>query len=301
METSPIRWKRRGLVLAPTGTWWMRSHAMMPTPERLEGSLIRLYFSGRDRDNRSHIGWAILDLEDPTQVIDIVSQPVLSPGELGTFDDNGVTPSCLIEVDGQTYLYYVGWNPGSTVRVHLFGGLAVQKSEGFERVSRAPILERTAVDPFLNTAPYVIEVEDELRMYYVAGVGWDHRDLPRYHIKHARSVDGVNWEREHGSIAIDFEDDSETALARPFIVRHDGLYRMWFSTKRGTYSIGYAESHDGIVWHRNDDHGGLRPSESGWDSQMVEYGVVIEHEDQLFMFYNGNDYGQDGFGLATSE
>lgn len=300
MQTSPISWRRRGLVFSPTRTWWMRSHAMMPTPERLEGSLVRLYFSGRDRDNQSHIGWVVFDLEDPTEPLDVSSQPVLSPGELGTFDDNGVTPSCLIDVDDDEYLYYVGWNPGSTVRVHLFGGLAVRRGDCFQRKSRAPVIERTAIDPFLNTAPWVVAAGDALRMYYVAGVGWEHRDLPRYHIKYAHSSDGVAWERHRDWIAIDFQDGTETALARPFVLQSDGLYRMWFSTKRGTYSIGYAESQDGLDWDRNDHHAGLRPSDAGWDSQMVEYGVVVEHEGELFMFYNGNDYGQDGFGLVTS-
>lgn len=300
MQTSPVTWRRRGLVFTPTRTWWMRSHAMMPTPERLGANLVRLYFSGRDRDNRSHIGWVILDLENPTRPVDVASQPVLSPGQLGTFDDNGVTPSSLIEVDNRTYLYYVGWNPGSTVRVHLFGGLAVRHGDTFQRMSQAPVIERNAIDPFLNTAPHVMETGDHLRMYYVAGVGWDHRDLPRYHIKYAQSSDGVSWERRRDWVAIDFQDESETALARPFVLRQGDLYRMWFSTKRGAYHIGYAESEDGLVWHRDDEHAGLGPSDAGWDSQMVEYGVVVEYEDELFMFYNGNDYGQDGFGLATS-
>ena len=31
---------------------------------------------------------------------------------------------------------------------------------------------------------------------------------------------------------------------------------------------------------------------------MVEYPNVIEHNSKLFMFYNGNDYGKTGLGLA---
>lgn len=289
------------MVLRPTGTWWMRSHAMMPTLDVLEGSRVRVYFSGRDRDNRSHVGWAIIDLASPTEVIDVADQPVLAPGELGTFDDSGVTPSCLLRRDGAEYLYYVGWNPGSTVRVHLFGGLARRHGDRFVRVSQAPIIERTSVDPFLNTAPFVVEDDNgDLLMYYVAGVGWDHRDMPRYRIKYARSRDGIEWQREARWVAIDFADEGETALARPYIVHDGNGYRMWFSTKRGNYAIGYAESEDGVTWERNDEHGGLRPSLGGWDSQMVEYGAVVPHDGGLVMFYNGNDYGQDGFGVAVS-
>lgn len=299
MQSAPIAWDRLGLVVRPSGDWWMRTHAMMPTPELLDGSLIRVYFSGRSRDNRSHIGWVVIDLEAPTVVIDASPQPVLSPGELGTFDDAGVTPSCLARIGDKTLLYYVGWNPGSTVRVHLFGGAAVRHGELFERVSKAPIIERNAIDPFLNTAPFVVEAQG-LMMYYVAGVGWDHANLPRYHIKYARSNDGIEWERNRDWVAIDFADHSETALARPFVLRDEGLLRMWFSTKRTSYAIGYAESSDGINWTRSDEHAGLTPSDGGWDSQMVEYGAVVKHDGTYFLFYNGNDYGQDGFGLAVS-
>lgn len=300
MQSKPIKWNRLGLVVQPTGAWWMRSHAMMPTPERLGGDLVRVYFSGRDRDNRSHVGWVVLDLDDPTKILDASMQPVFSPGELGTFDDAGVTPSCLINVGDKTLLYYVGWNPGSTVRVHLFGGVAVRQGEIFDRLSRAPIIERNAVDPFLNTAPFVVESQGFI-MYYVAGVGWDHPNLPRYHIKYARSTDGFAWERGSDWVAIDFADPAETALARPFVLQEDGLLRMWFSTKRGSYAIGYAESIDGVNWNRDDAHAGLSPSTGGWDSQMVEYGAVLKHDGRYLMFYNGNDYGQDGFGLAVSE
>src|SRR3546814_19574077 len=67
------------------------------------------------------------------------------------------------------YLYYIGWNPGSTVRMHLFGGLAVSTDGGrsFERASRAPVIERCAVNPYLNTAPFVLHEDGNWRMYYV--------------------------------------------------------------------------------------------------------------------------------------
>ena len=142
--------------------------------------IYKIYFSGRDIHNRSHIGFAVLDLEDNFKILDYAREPILSPGRLGCFDDNGVTPSCVLNVGDKTLLYYIGWNPGSTVRVHLFGGLAVSEDggESFVRWSEAPIIERCPTDPFLNTAPWVVKADDGYRMYYVSGVGWRHKDLP---------------------------------------------------------------------------------------------------------------------------
>ena len=303
MFKKKIIWKKLGLFILPqTDKWWSLTHAMIPTPDDLGDGVFRIYYSGRNNINQSHVTWADVDLNEPFNVKSYASAPVLSPGELGCFDDNGVTPSCLISIDNEKYLYYIGWNPGSTVRMHLFGGLSVSKDGGktFDRWSHAPIIERCPADPFLNTAPWVVKTEKELRMYYVSGCGWKHKDLPRYNIKMGSSDDGKKWKRE-GHVCINFKDDTENALARPYVIYEDGVWKMWFSHKGTTYRLGYAESEDGITWHRRDEYAGLDVSETGWDSEMVEYAAIVRYKDQHFMFYNGNNYGYDGIGLAIEE
>ena len=37
---------------------------------------------------------------------------ILNIGSLGSFDDNGVTPSCILNFENKKYLYYIGWNSG---------------------------------------------------------------------------------------------------------------------------------------------------------------------------------------------
>ncbi len=275
---------------------------MTPTPEDLGGGWVKIYFSGRNADNQSHIGWAVIDLAEPTKVQEVSAEPVLAPGPLGRFDDNGVTPSCVVNVGDEKRLYYIGWNPGSTVRVHLYGGLAVSDDGGktFRRWSNAPVLERVHVDPYLNTAPWAVEADDGWYLYYVSGTEWVHKDLPRYNIKMATSDDGLTWQRD-GHVCIDFADGSENALARPYVVRTGDRWQMWFSHKGEAYRIGYAESDDGRTWARRDELAGIDVSPDGFDSEMIEYAAVVTHGDQRFMFYNGNNYGFGGIGLAVQE
>ena len=64
------------------------------------------------------------------------------------------------------------------------------------------------------------------------------------------------------------------------------------------YRIGYATSDDGIAWTRRDDEAGIDVSEDGWDSLMVAYPHVVEHESRRYMLYNGNGFGASGFGWA---
>lgn len=275
---------------------------MTPTLLPLRGSRIRLYFSGRNGANKSHIGWAVVDLREPLHVIEHSVEPVLAPGPLGCFDDNGVTPSSIVVDGSETLLYYIGWNPGSTVRMHLFGGLAISRDGGrsFERWSNAPIIERSRANPYLNTAPFVLKEGESWRMYYVSGTEWRNPDLPRYNIQIAESSDGRNWRRE-GRVAIPFRNDSENALARPFVLKEDGVYKMWFAHKGDAYRMGYAESLDGFDWVRDDVFGGLEVTPGGFDAEMVEYFVVISYAGRKFMFYNGDDYGRHGVGVAVEE
>tara|TARA_E500000178_G_C17034505_1_gene762588 strand:+ start:3931 stop:4848 length:918 start_codon:yes stop_codon:yes gene_type:complete len=295
-----IYWEKKGLIIKPRrNIYFERSHAMIPTPLKINDDIYRIYYSGRNGNNQSIISYADIKLTPTVKILARNNKPVLSPGPLGCFDDNGVTPSCLVNFNSKSLaLFYIGWNPGSTVRMHLFGGLAIsENNKTFKRYSNAPIIERNIYDPYLNTAPWVIKINKTFLMYYVSGTEWKNKDLPRYNIKLAKSTDGKNWIRK-GKIAIDFKNKSENALARPYVIKDGKIFKMWFSFKSIKYRIGYAESKDGITWERNDKFSNINISKKGFDSDMIEYPVVIKHKRLYYMFYNGNNYGKDGIGLA---
>ena len=100
-------WKKLGLFIeSQCDKWWSLTHAMIPTPEELGQGIFRVYYSGRNANNQSHITWADVDLNEPYHVIGHSDDPILSPGQLGCFDDNGVTPSCVIDLPtGEKALY----------------------------------------------------------------------------------------------------------------------------------------------------------------------------------------------------
>jgi len=140
-------------------------------------------------------------------------------------------------------------------------------------------------------------------MWYESCVGWPSegpRATPRYAIKYATSEDGLRWNRcDEVSIG---DSECRPYVSNPSVLIEGNLFRMWYSYKlEGRYRIGYAESHDGRAWNREDERGGLGPSESGWDSEDVEYPFVFPHGGDLYMLYNGNHYGKTGFGLARLE
>ncbi len=295
-------WKKIGLILKPNKKlFWSKTHCMIPTPYKVNEGIFKIYYSGRDKFNRSHIGYTYLDLTNGVKFLKESSKLVLKPGRLGCFDDNGVTPSCLIKVKSKLLLFYIGWNPGSTVRMHLFGGLATSSDNGesFKRWSEAPIIERSKNDPYLNTAPWIVNNKKEYIMYYVSGSEWKNKDLPRYNIKFATSSDCYLWNR-NGDIAIDYKNKFENALARPFVLKEKNKWKMWFSSKGKNYKLNYAESLDGKKWKRMENKIGIKKSSNkkSFDSHMIEYASIIKYQGYEFMLYNGNNYGAEGIGIA---
>lgn len=260
-----------------------------------------IYITGRDTSNRSLIGRVEMALEESPRIINISSDPVLSVGSLGAFDENGVSYPCLVTHDDRLYLYYTGWMPTVLTPFQNHLGLAIQQEDGtFERVSRAPILERTNEDYLSVGSVYALRGYNHWQMWYTSFVHWGTAPAEpkhRYIIKYATSADGIHWNREN-KICINIEREGEHSICRPTVYKNGDLYHMWYSCRGEYYRIGYAYSEDGISWQRADIDAGLSLSETGWDCGSQAYPNVFEHGGYLYMLYCGNDYGREGLGLA---
>lgn len=297
-----MKWNKLGCIFAPDNNYdWMISHAANTVAEHQHDDIFRVYFSCRSSQNQAHIGYADVDIRPPFKIVAVSDKPLLSPGEIGTFDDSGVSLSCITTISGSKLLYYLGWNLGVTVPWRNSIGLAIynKATQKFERYSRAPLMDRHDVDPYSISYPFVLEDNGIYRMWYGSNLAWGPEQTDMAHIiKYAESDDGIHWHRE-GRIALDFKDSTEYAMSRPFVIKENGRYRMWYSFRGKAYRIGYAESLDGLTWERKDNQVGIDVSESGWDSEMIEYPFVFDHDGKRYMLYNGNGYGKTGMGLAV--
>lgn len=298
-------WKRIGPIFQPERQHpWIVSHAALPVADHLAGDRFRVYFSSRDERGRARIGHFEMDLSSPFALDGLSDAPALGFGPLGTFDDNGVTSAWVNSHGARKLLYYSGWTTGGTVPFRFFIGLATSDDGGriFRRVSAAPILDRSDVDPYLTGSPCVLIERDRWRMWYVSGTAWEDGSPPRhrYHIKYAESQDGTRWRRS-GTVCVDYASPGEYAIARPTVIWHEGRYRMWFCCRGESYRLGYAESLDGLRWERDDAQAGLDVSSDGWDAEMIAYPFVFHHRGALYLLYNGNGYGRTGIGLAVLE
>lgn len=302
-----MKWEKLGLIFQPDRkSYWQRSHAALPTALHLEGDLYRIYFTSRNENNGTHVGWFEWDASRPTETGAVSPEPVLSPGPMGYFDDHGVQATSVVRHGDKVYLYYLGWNPGLNMPLFYTSiGLAISHDGGrtFEKYSPAPIMERSKFDPWIVSGGAVRKEGDLWRLWYISGFRFEHvgeRGCKTwYDIKYAESKDGIHWER-NGHVCLPLMEN-ETNISRPSIVVENGLYRSWYPTKKDGkgYRIGYAESTDGLSWNRMDDQVGIDVSSDGWDSEALDKLEVIAHGDTKFMMYNGNRFGYDGIGLAV--
>ena len=112
----PFHWARRGLVYSATGRHGFdQSHCHKPTPVLVDAGTIRVFFGVRDARNTTRTTYVDLDAADPWRVKYVHDRPVLDTGKLGAFDDSGANVSAICRDGDLLYMYFIGWNPSTTV------------------------------------------------------------------------------------------------------------------------------------------------------------------------------------------
>ena len=295
-------WKTFGLIIKPKNKKWSKTHCMLPTPYKLSENKYRIFYGTRNSDNQSSITFTDIVFGKKIKILNSPNSPSLSHGSLGNFDDNGVLPSSIIKKNRDILMYYIGWQPRVTTRYSLIAGLAVSKNcNKFFRKQQFPILKNNEKEQIsILTAPFVLKHKKTFMMWYVSGIKWLNKDYPLYDIKFAKSKDAVNWDQK--KISCLKLKKEERALARPYVIYENKLFKMWYSYEKkvGAYKIGYAESKNGIEWKRKDNQI-LFINKTKGESLMREYPAIIKYKKKKYLLYNGNSYGKEGIFLAKLE
>jgi predicted GH43/DUF377 family glycosyl hydrolase len=299
-------WSKKGLVFdtARRGVGgWMQHSALTPTPYRVNDDVIRVYAGFRDEDGVSRIGYVDVLADDPASIVEVSQRPVLDIGRAGCFDDHGIILGDVIDTLDGLHMFYVGFQRVARAKFLAFTGLALSHDGGlhFQRVQETPILDRAQGRSTIGAVHSVMWENNRWKLWYAVGDDWESirdRPFPRYHIRYVETDDLRNLPHEdHICLR---PRGTEYRIGRPRVYRFDDRYVMYFTrgNTTGEYFPGVAHSADGIHWERHDDQLGVALSDVGWDSRTICYPALIAHRDKLLMFYNGNDMGVDGFGVA---
>src|ERR1700730_309464 len=244
-----MKWRKMGRIYAPDGQmWWAKKYAFPPTAYFINDEVIRMYVAFCDENTVGRIGYVDILADNPSQILGISTNPVLDIGPPGAFDENGILPTCVVEVDGKLYLYYVGYQLGMKVRYYQFEGLAISTDGGksFKRAARVPVIDRSDRELLNRTSAFVRLREGKFQMWYVGGSEWtviNGKSIPVYNIRYLESSDGINWPAE-GRVCIDYGSTDEHAFGRPFVIEEGKRQLMFYSspTKSNGYPLGSAVS-----------------------------------------------------------
>jgi len=268
----------------------------------MNGDIYRIFYCGRDTENRSSVGAVDVDVLQRRIIADHPF-PFFENGSEESFFSDGVSIGNCYEAKGVRYVLFMGWqnHTGKHWRGEI-GRLVITPELNLMLDSSEPLLGTDSDDPFSLSYPWVRQREDgSFDMWYGSTQTWDAGNGEMLHvIKHATSCDGERWNKT--GLAVSYELGVTQAFSRPTVARGlNGGLEMWFSyrgSKETKYSIGYATSPNGEDWSLDLDGAGIATSSKGWDSEMIEYPFVFDHKNERYMLYNGNGFGKSGFGMA---
>lgn len=313
-----MMWEKLGKLFDPTEQKLAngcREFAQSPQAIVFD-DFVRIYFSTRKVDPvngkfLSHISFVDVD-KTFKNTLRISSDSVIELGKLGCFDEHGIFPMNVLRYGDKIYAYTCGWNRKVSVSIDTSIGFAVSSDNGltFKKLGEGPVLTASLYEPFLVGDPFVQRFEDRFHMWYIYGTQWKQYSAKApaeriYKIGHAISEDGASWQRDGRQIVDDKLLDESQAL--PTVIKFQGKYHMYFcyrhsydfrDNKERSYRIGYAHSLDLANWVRDDSSVGIDVTEGDWDSDMLCYPHVFECDGNIYLLYNGNEFGRYGFGLA---
>ncbi|MCX7638159.1 MAG: hypothetical protein N2044_09985 [Cyclobacteriaceae bacterium] len=280
---------------------------------------IRIYFSIRKLDHQkkfvSHILFVDFD-KSLKKILNLCTQPVITKGSLGAFDEHGIFPFSPLRVNGRFLAYTCGWSRRFSVPVETSIGLAESLDGGvtFTRLGEGPIMSSSLHEPFLVGDAFVRFYQGKYHMWYIFGTKWlacNSQEPERvYKIAYAVSEDGVSFQRNSVPIIPDRIDENE-CQALPTVIHYKNRYHMIFCYRHAigfrndpsrSYRLGYAISNDLVNWERRDsDLILLQQDADNWDAEMMCYPNLFESDGRIYLLYNGNQFGKYGFGAAVLE
>lgn len=297
-------WRKIGQVFfVNNNNPFLLTHGANPVAVHLNNDDFRIFYSGRNIDNKSSVGFVDLNIEN-LKIINYPKKPIITFGAEGTYYSHGISLGNIYEVNGNKFLLFMGWQyPENAHWRGVIGKLQLIRNDVFFVDTTTPFLSIDAEDSISLSYSFVLFHERIYKMWYGSTITWDAGNQEMIHvIKYATSTDGVNW-LKHG-IAIPYDVNVAQAFSKPSVVIDKNGYHMWYSYRDGkgtSYRIGYAFSIDGTTWERKQKESGIDISTNGWDSEMICYPFVFDHKGKRYMLYNGNGYGKTGFGLAILE
>lgn len=284
---------KKGVVIPKGGAGdFDEAQAYLPAAIK-HNDKIYVYYAGKDAAGKYRLGLAVSE-----DGMNFIKKGVVVPiGAGGEFDDSSLYGSTSIKHNDKIYIYYEAWNVANAT---YYIGLAISE-DGVNFVKKGVVITLGGAGEFDHHyvfLPSVLKHNDKFYLYYT---GKD-TAAGNYRIGLAISNDGMNFVKKGVVIPLgggggDF-DDLHTLY--PNVMKHnDKIYGYYLAKDGGKYRIGLAISDDGMNFIKK---GVVIPIGVGgaFDDNYLFGGGPIEHNDKIYLYYNGQDGALQRIGLAIS-
>ncbi len=208
------------------------------------------------------------------------SNPVLSSGEYGSWDDLSVSPGSVIKENGIYKLYYCGWS-NEYENWHI--GLAIS-NDGINWAKYSnPILMGSTGWQY-QIVPSSIVKKDNIYFLYYTG-----RNYPNYSIGVATSTDGISWTNYSGNpILVANQPWELAAVLDCSVIDENGLLKMVYGNF-GSNSFGLATSSDGLNWTKanNNPFFTKQNTSNNWALGKIAYPYWLKLSNETRIYYSG--------------
>ena len=199
------------------------------------------------------------------------SNPVLSPGGSGAWDDDRVQDPCVIYENGTYKMWYAGYD-GTKWEIGYATSTNTGGAGGWSKYASNPVLKvggTGAWDALNVRMPWVLKVGSTYHMWYVGEA-----TNGGTHIGHATSSNGISWTRDVADPVLRTEPSiawETTRIEQPTVVLLNGRFLMLYTgVKNSNFEVGMAWSEDGVAWERDPANPVMpRGNSTAWDDEGV--------------------------------
>ena len=216
-----------------------------------------------------------------------ISNPILYPGNYGTWDSWAVHPGAVFRDDDGIYkMYYCGYSD-QYLQWHI--GLATSfDGINWEKYPQ-PILYGTSGWEYQIGASSIIKKDGIYYLYYYG------RTLPTYAIAVATSIDGINFTKYSGNPILTTQEPWElNGVLYPSVISQTDYFNMIYMNSDGT-GFGLATSTDGLSWTKANTNPFFtnQNTSNNWAAGKIAYPYWLKLSNETRIYYSGLMSGID--------
>lgn len=264
-------------VLTSSNTYW--DYVGVQQPKILfEDGLYKMWYLGLADGSASNVGYAISS--DGINWTKPFSDPVLSPGVSGSWDETSTIAGAVIKEESGYKMYYVGWsNPYEQWHI----GLATSSDGITWQKHPLPVLYGTTGWETRIVPSSILKISGIYYLYYYGSMVNNNK------IGLATSTDGINWTKYSGNPILEATQSWEgSGIAHPSVIKDEGIYKMVYVNKASN-GFGIATSIDGITWTK-DNHNPFFIEENttnNWADEDIAYPFFMKINNEYRIYYSG--------------